>query len=134
MVTYRRDKARKHWHRPWLVRVLLVVLGLVFLLAGAVGWSLEDVYGGDPDRQEYVIGHEDGRGVVYGQDGAVDFESADIAAAEAYVADQRGSRNYTVPIALFALGGLSIMAGISPSPLRQELRPARPSTAGPATV
>lgn len=134
MVTYRKDRARKHWHRPWLVRILLVIMGLVLLLAGAIGWGLEEVYGGDSDRQEYVIGYEDGRGVVYGQDGAVVFESTDLVGAEAYVANQRGSRNYSVPIVLLALVGLAILAGISPSPLKQELRPARPSTAGPAAV
>lgn len=132
MVTYRKDLTRKHWHRPWLVRIALVIVGLVLVLAGSVAWSIEDVYGGDPDRQEYVVGHdaETGRATVYGEDGAVVHEATDIAGAEAYVSSRRGRRNYTTPILLHAAGALSIIAGISPSPLARELKPARSDRSG----
>ena len=129
MVTYRKDSARKHWHRPWPIRIALVLLGLVLTFAGLVGWSLEDVYGGDSNRQEYVIGHdaEIGRAFVYGDGGAVVYESTDIADAEAYVESQRGGRNHTVPILLLTGGALSVIFGISPSPRMREPKPATPT-------
>jgi hypothetical protein len=130
MVTYRKDLAKKHWHRPWPVRVGLALLGLVLLLAGLVGWELEDVYGGDPDRQEYVIGDEPGRAVVLGDDGEVVYESTDIADAEAYVQGERGSRDYAVPILLIAGGVLAIIAAVAPSPVRHEPEPTTPPSAG----
>ena len=100
MVTYRKDQEREHWHRPWPLRAALFATGVVLILAGLVGWSLEDVYGGDPDRQEYTVGHEDETGLatIYGENGEVVYESTSIDDAEAWVGNQRGSRNYAVPI------------------------------------
>jgi hypothetical protein len=105
--------------------VVLVLVGLVLLVAAGVGWSLEKEYGGDPDRAEYVIGHDaqTGQATVQGQEGMV-YEASNIADAEAYVESQRGSRNYTVSILLLTGGVLAIIAGIAPSPLARESRPA----------
>ncbi|MEN8240088.1 MAG: hypothetical protein ABFR53_12915 [Actinomycetota bacterium] len=130
MVTYRKDLAREHWHRPWPVRILLVILGPVMILAGLVGWSLEETYGGDTNVQEYVIEHDAAAGLarVYGENGEMEFEATSIEDAEAYVDGQRGQHNYAVPILLIVLGALSIIAGIAPSPRRRSPNPA---TSGP---
>ena len=119
MFTYRKDLAKKHWHRPWPLRVLLLLLGLFICLIGAVGWSIENVYGGDVDRQEYVIGHdaELGRAFVYGEGGEVVYEATNIADAEAYVESQRGGRNYTVPILFWVTGILLLLLAVGPSPV-----------------
>ena len=138
MVTYRRDLEKKHWHRPWPVRIVFVVMGVVLVLAGLVAWSLEDVYGGDPNRQEYVIGHEvaTGQASVFGENGELVYETVSIADAEAWVEGQRGSRSYTVPVLLIAGGAFAIIAGLSPSPRQKGLDPHHIARAGgpPATA
>jgi hypothetical protein len=72
MVTYRKPLERKGWHRPWPVRVVLVLLGLPLVAWGFAEWALEEEYGGDPDRPEYVMSHEAGGPVqVHGKSGVV---------------------------------------------------------------
>ena len=127
MFTYRKDLAREHWHRPWPIRVFLVLLALILILAGFVGWALETEYGGDSERPEYVIGQEPDGAFVLGENGEVVYEATDIADAEAWVGSQRGSRNFTVPILLYVGGALSLILGVSPSPLRREAEPATPT-------
>ncbi len=114
MMIYRRDMTRKGWHRSWPLRVALMVVGLALFVAGGVGWSLEQEYGGDPDRSEYVIGDEGDRVVVYGERGAVVYEATDIPAAEAYVDSRRGARNFTVPSLLFVGAVLLTILGVAP--------------------
>lgn len=128
MVTYRKELAREHWHRPWPIRVLLVLLGVVLIMAGGVAWSLEDVYGGDSDRQEYVVGHDalTGTATATGEDGTV-YETDSIADAEAYVESQRGSHSYAVPILLLIGGGMAIVVGIAPVPSKREQRHSVPT-------
>lgn len=118
MITYRKDLARKHWHRPWPVRIGLVVVGLVLLLAGSLGWSLETEYGGDPDRPEYTIAQDEVAGtvMVIGEGGDVLYESSDLEDAVAFSESTRGSRNYTVPSLVYAGAALLLIAGVSPSP------------------
>jgi hypothetical protein len=116
MLTYRRDRARDHWHRPWPIRVLSLLLGLVLFIVGGVAWSLEDVYGGDPDRQEYVIGPE---GVI-GENGEVVYETTDMMAAEEWAENQRGGRNYIVPFLLLMSSALLFLVAVAPSPTKRD--------------
>ena len=119
MVTYRKELERKGWHRPWPVRVMLVVVGVVLVLAGLVAWGLEQEYGGDPDRPEYVIAHEAGRPVqVLGEFGVV-FEGTQEE-VDAWLEEQRGSRDFTVPILLIVGGAVVGVIGIAPSPQEPE--------------
>ncbi len=126
MVTYRRDQARRHWHRPWPVRVVLVGVGVVVVLVGLVGWSLEGEYGGDPDREEYVVGHDEATGLatVEGESGVV-FQGTE-AEVDAWLEEQRGSRNYLVPVLLIAGGSLAFLAGLAPSPRARTIDRTRP--------
>ena len=122
MVTYRRDLERKGWHRPWPVRVAAVFLGIPIFLLGMVAWSLEDIYGGDDDRQEYVTSEEVGGPVrVHDQWGIV-FEGTQEE-VDAWLAAERGSRNYTVPFVMTALGVLLVLVGVTPSPRRTGITP-----------
>lgn len=120
--TYRKSLERRGWHRPWSVRVLSVIVGLLLLVAGGVGWALETEYGGDPDRQEYVIGWDDqlGGAVVLGENNEIVYDATEIADAEAWVQAQRGSRNYAVPVLLFAGSAILLIVGVAPSPRREE--------------
>ena len=121
MVTYRRESARKHWHRPGPLRVVLVFLGLFLVLIGTALWSLETEYGGDPDRPEFVIGYdaELGAAFVYGEGGQVVYETTSVADAEAYADSFRGSRNYTTPILVLGVAALSMVVALAPSPKRR---------------
>jgi hypothetical protein len=106
-------------------------MGVVLILVGLVGWGLEDVYGGDPDRQEYMVGHEaeTGLATVYGENGEVVYETTSIDDAEAWVGNQRGGRHYAVPGLLIAGGAMAVIAAVSPSPTRRELSPSTPARA-----
>jgi hypothetical protein len=122
MVTYRKNLEKKGWHRPWPIRILSAVIGLILFMAGGLGWALETEYGGDPDRQEYVIGWDDELGgavVLGGEHGEVVYEATDLSDAEAWVEAQRGSRNYTVPILLFAVSAVFVAIGVAPSPRKE---------------
>ena len=125
MVTYRKSIEKKGWHRPWPIRMLSVAVGFGLFHVGAAVWALETEYGGDPDRQEYVIGWDDesGHAVVVGENDAIVFQATDISDAEAWVEAQRGSRNYTVPIVLFAASAGFVLVGLAPSP-RRKVTPA----------
>jgi hypothetical protein len=115
MVTYRKNQARKHWHRPWPVRVLLVAGGIVLILAGYVGWALEQEYGGDDDRQEYVMFQEaSGPVQVHGDSGVV-FEGTQRQ-VDAWLEDQRGGRDFTTPFLLIVGGAMLVLVGVAPSP------------------
>ena len=46
MVTYRKELERKGWHRPFLLRIGLIGLGLFIGLLGLFAWSLEQEKGG----------------------------------------------------------------------------------------
>lgn len=126
MVTYRKEQTRSGWHRPWPLRVLFVLLGLTLVFAGMVAWSLETEYGGDPDRQEYVVAQEVGEPVQVHGEGGVVFEGTQDE-VDAWLEAQRGSRNYAVAILLLVGGALLIILGVSPSPLKREPEPARPA-------
>ncbi|MEN8040488.1 MAG: hypothetical protein ABFR95_03200 [Actinomycetota bacterium] len=123
MATYRKDAAREHWHIPWPVRILIAIVGLGMLLLGFVGWALENEYGGDTDRAEYVIGHDVETGlatVQEGERGEVVYEFSSMQDAEAWVQSQRGPRDYTVPVMLLIGGALMIIVGIAPAPSKRE--------------
>lgn len=121
MVTYRKSLERRGWHRPWPIRILSVFIGLVLLVAGVAIWELETMYGGDPDRQEYVIGWDDelGGAVVLGENGEIVYHANDIDDAESWVEAQRGGRDYTVPILLFAASAIFVLVGVAPSPRKE---------------
>lgn len=125
MVTYRKSLEKKGWHRPWPIRLLLLLVGFVLFVLGGVLWELETEYGGDPDRQEYVIGWDDdlGRTVVLGENGEVVYQASDIADAETWVEAQRGARDYTVQILLFITSALFILAALAPSPRKEDSEP-----------
>jgi hypothetical protein len=125
MVTYRKDLARKGWHRSGLVRVLLGLLGVALVFVGTEVWALETEYGGAPDRQDYYVSQEAGRPVkVYDESGVVVFEGTPEEVA-AWLRIERGARNYTVPILLLVGGALSIVAGVTPSPPSSNPAPPR---------
>lgn len=121
-MTYDRNLEKKGWHRPIPIRIFMVLIGLVLFLAGNVGWDLESIYGGDPDRQEYVIGWDDelGGAVVLGDNGEIVYEATDIDDAEEWVEGQRGSRDYTVPILLIGGGVVLVLVGVAPSPRKEQ--------------
>ena len=114
----------KGWRSPWPVRVTAVVIGLGLFVAGGVSWELETIYGGDPDRQEYVIGWDDelGGAVVLGEDFGIVYEANDISDAEAWVESQRGGRNYTLPILLFVGSAVFVLIGVAPPPSKEGNR------------
>lgn len=129
MVTYRKSLEKRGWHRPLPIRILSVFIGLVFFVAGGLGWALETEYGGDPDRQEYVIGWDDELGgavVLGGERGEVVYQATDISDAEAWVEAQRGSRDYTVPILLYSASAIFVLIGVAPSPRIEESSDAVP--------
>lgn len=130
MVTYRRGLSRRGWYRSIPIRVLLIIVGVGLFFVGGVARSLEEEYGGDPDRQEYVIGWDDqlGGAVVLGEGGEVVYDATDVNDAEAWVESQRGSRNFTVPILFMASGVILFVAGVAPSPTRQEPESTAPVT------
>lgn len=123
--TYRRDQTRRGWYRPLLIRIILVVFGPFVLFVGSVLWSLEEEYGGDPDRQEYVIGWDDqiGGQVVQCEGGEVVYEAPDSADAEAWVEAQRGARNFIYAALVLAFGALLVLTGIVPSRLGGSRHP-----------
>lgn len=127
----RRDLTKKGWYRPLLIRIILVVFGLFVLFVGGVLWSLEEEYGGDPGRQEYVIAWDDQMGhMVLGEGGEVVYEATDSADAEAWVEARRGARNFIYSILALAFGGLLIVAGLAPSPARRATRSTARSKVG----
>jgi len=90
------------------------------VFVGIEAWALETEHGGDPDSQQYYVSQEAGKPVqVHGEEGVV-FEGTSEEVA-AWLKAERGSRNYTVPILLLIGGALSILAGVTPSPLEQDL-------------
>lgn len=119
MVTYRKDLSRRGWRRSGLARVLFGLLGVALLFVGVEAWALEIEYGGDPDREVYSVTEGDGEPVqVFGEEGLV-FEGTQEEVA-AWLRAARGSRNYTVPILLLVSGVLSLLAGVTPSPLEED--------------
>ena len=80
-------------------------------LDGAVAAS---EYGGDVDRPEYTISHEVGEPVkVHGEAGVV-FEGTQ-SEVDAWLEEERGSRNYAFAVLLFASGIGAIAFGVWPS-------------------
>ena len=131
MVTYRKNLSQRGWRRSGLARVLFGLLGVALLFVGVEAWALETEYGGDPDREVYSVSEEDGELVrVYGEEGLV-FEGTPEEVA-AWLKAARGSRNYTVPILLCVGGALSLLAGVTPSPLEQALRKGNPRMRTPS--
>ena len=119
MVTYRKDLSRRGGRRSGLARVVFGLLGLALIFVGVEAWALETEYGGDPDREDYSV--SEGEPVqVYGEDGLV-FEGTSEEVA-AWLRAARGSRNYTVPILLLVGGAISLLAGVTPSPLERDPR------------
>ena len=125
MVTYRKNLARKGWRRSGPARVLFGLLGVALVFVGIEAWALETEHGGDPDSQQYYVSQEAGKPVqVHGEEGVV-FEGTSEEVA-AWLKAERGSRNYTVPVLLLIGGALSILAGVTPSPLEQDPQPEAP--------
>ena len=127
MVTYRKELERKGWHRPWPIRVLLVVVGVGLLLGGWVAWDLEQEKGGweGSGLGHHMIEETPDRVIVRGEDGAIVFEGSSIQEVEAWIEGQR-SRNFTVPILLLAGGAVLLVLGVAPSPRRPEHPNAEP--------
>ena len=130
MVTYRKELARKGWHRPVPVRVFAVVAGALLVLLGLVMWTFEQEMGG---WEGSGLGHhsveEDavtGRALIRGETGEVLFESASIQEANEWVESQR-NRNFTVPILVMVAAGLLVVVGVAPSPRKPAMdEPASP--------
>lgn len=129
MVTYRRELERKGWHRPFPVRILLLIVGLGLLLAGWVAWDLEQEKGGweGSGLGHFVVEDDElGDGVlVRGENDEILFEGDSYEDVDEWIESQR-NRNFTVPILLLASGALFLVAGIGPSPKRQVLVEAKP--------
>ena len=122
MFTYRKDLSRRGWRRSGSARVVFGLLGLALIFVGVEAWAWEVEYGGDPDSEVYSVTEGDGEPVqVYGEDGLV-FEGTSEEVA-AWLRAARGSRNYTVPILLLVSGVLSLLAGVTPSPLELSTSP-----------
>lgn len=129
MFTYRRELERKGWHRPWLLRLFLVVVGLFVGLLGFVGWSLEKDMGGweGSDLGHHMV-EEDyraGRVLVRGENNEILFEGTSPEEANAWIESQRNF-DFTVPILLLVGAGLLLIAGVGPSLRRPEPKHASP--------
>lgn len=136
MATRRTGIARWRWRRSIAVRVVLIVLGALVIFSGYVAWALETEYGGDPDRQEYVVGQEAGGPV---RAFTIDDNGEEIVAfqgtqeeVDAFLERERGGRNYTVPALILAAGGIVALLGAWPvrgeSPADDRMSP---SVTGP---
>ncbi len=114
MVTELKRPRPRPWHRSVLARSVTVIGGAFLLLVGSVAWALETEYGGDVDRPEYTISHEVGEPVkVHGEAGVV-FEGTQ-SEVDAWLEEERGSRNYAFAVLLFASGIGAIAFGVWPS-------------------
>ena len=131
MTTGRPGIGRLRWRRPIAVRIVLIVLGALVIFVGYVAWALETEYGGDPDRQEYVVGQEAGgpvRAFTIGENGQeiVAFEGTQEE-VDAFLERERGSRNYTVPALILAGGGIMTLLAAWPvdrkSPAHDDVSP-----------
>ena len=129
MFTYRKELERRGWHRPWPVRLVLVVAGLFIGLIGLVGWSLEKDKGG---WEGSGLGHhmveEDqtaNRVLIRGENNEILFEGSSLEEANAWIDSQRNF-DFTVPILLLTASGLLVIAGIGPS-----LRKPEPNNSSP---
>lgn len=130
--TYRSDLEQRGWHRPWPLRVVLGLVGVPLILAGLVGWALEQEYGGDEDRKEYVTSQEaSGPVQVHGESGVV-FEGTQEE-VDAWLEEQRGSRNFTAPFLLITGGAVLILAGVAPSPKKRTTDATQPPAASART-
>ncbi len=122
MFTYERELERRRRHRPWLLRVVLVVLGLLVTLFGWLMWSLEQEKGGweDSGLGHFVVGHDvqTGRAVVWGEDGEILYEADTAEDVDAWI-ESRRSRDFTIPLLVVAGGVLLVVFGVAPSPTKE---------------
>lgn len=119
-MTYRKSLEKKGWHRPWPIRILSVILGFGLFYLGAALWALETEYGGDnPSRKEYIVYQEEGGPVQVQDETGVVFEGTQEE-VDQWLESQRGSRNYTVSILLFAASAILAIIGIAPSRRKKE--------------
>ena len=122
MVTYRRHLERRGWHRPWPLRLILIVLGGFVVVFGLLLWSFEQDKGGweGTELGHFMVEDSPGRAVVYGEGGEVLFEGTDIAEVEAWIENQR-HRDFTVPFLVITAGAMVVAVGVAPSPKRRNL-------------
>lgn len=125
MFTYRRHLERRGWHRPWPLRVVLVVLGVVVTLSGWFMWTLEQEKGGweGSGLGHFVVGDDEqtGRVVVWGEEGEILYEARRSEDVDAWIESQR-HRDFTIPAFVIAGGVLLTVVGVAPS-LRVKVEP-----------
>jgi hypothetical protein len=113
--------------RSWIVRILLVLLGLFVVLVGFVVWAVEDEYGSGTN---FLVEHrEDGHAIVYAVDepgGQAPVFEGTTSQAQAYVEQQQaGGKNFLVPGLIIAAGAILVVAAV----LWPRRRRREPSTA-----
>lgn len=137
MVTYRRQFERRGWHRPPLLRFVLVVLGVLLGLVGWVAWALEQEKGGWEGTaleghftvEEGIEDVEEGiyRALVRGEEGEVLFEGSSAEEVDEWIESQR-NRDFTVPILMLSASAVLLLGGLGPSPRMPDVGADRPTT------
>ena len=114
---------RQSYEIPVAVRIIGAVVGLILISVGRVAWSFEREYGGDADRPEYVVAQEGDEVSVIDEAGRIVYRTDTPENADAWVEEQRGGRDFTVPVILLAAGALTLVAVILPSLPARLVRP-----------
>ena len=121
--TYERELEPRRWHRPLLLRVVLLLLGLLVTLSGWLMWTLEQEKGGweESGLGHFVVGHDvqTGRAVVWGEDGEILYEADTAEDVDAWI-ESRRSRDFTIPVLVVAFGVVLVVLGVAPSPRRDS--------------
>ena len=78
---------------------------------------MEAEYGGNPDRREFAVSQQVGQPVQVLGGSGVAFEGTQQE-VDAWLENERGSRNYTVPVLLVAFAAFALLAGVAPERTR----------------
>ena len=104
-----------HVRHPTARRIGLIVVGVMFVLAGAIAWGWETEYGSGHGFSVEVIGDEATVFDTNGDSASVVVFEGTRAEAEAYTEAQRTTgRNYTISALILATGGAIVLVGVRP--------------------